>query len=315
MAQSTKQSTKKRAKKRKVKFKNSLTPVAIVLGILVMLMAALFLLCVLFFAPKHRSVHTQDSTPEAVTVDPDAPEAATEPGTTSPTATEPPSLPYSELAAECFGEENGFKTYRSKELTAKLGIDVSSHQGWIDWQAVLDSGIEYAMIRAGYRGYSEGDTNQDDFFQYNIEYATALGLDVGVYYFSQALTEEEAIAEAKEVLALVDGYELSYPIYFDWETVTGDEARTDTISSSEVTACALAFCQTIEEAGYEAGIYFNLSTATQLFRLTELKDYDFWLAEYRDTPSYPFEIDMWQYTDAGTVPGIEASVDLNLSFK
>ena len=315
MAQSTKQSTKKRAKKRKLKFKNSLTPVAIVLGILVTLMAVLFLLALLFFSPKHRRVHTGDSVPETVTVDPDSPEAAAAPGAKSPTATEPPSRPYSERAVECFGEENGFKTYRSEELTAKLGIDVSSHQGWIDWQAVADSGVEYAMIRAGYRGYSEGETNADEYFEYNIEYATALGMDVGVYFFSQALTEEEAVAEAKEVLAMVEGYELSYPIYFDWETVTGDEARTDTISSSEVTACALAFCKTIEEAGYDAGIYFNLSTATQLLRLTDLKDYDFWLAEYRDTPSYPFAIDMWQYTDAGTVPGIEASVDLNLSFK
>lgn len=315
MAQSTKQPTKKRAKSRKPKFKNSLTPVAIVLGILVALMAVLFLLCVLFFAPKHRVIHTQEAVSEAAAVNPDDPDAPAAPGVKAPTATDPPSLPFSELAEECFGEENGYKTYQSEALTAKIGIDVSSHQGWIDWQAVADSGVDYAMIRAGYRGYSEGETNQDDFFEYNIGYATALGIDVGVYFFSQALTEEEAIAEAKEVLAMVEGYELSYPIYFDWETVTGDEARTDTISSSEVTACALAFCKTIEDAGYDAGVYFNLSTATQLLRLTDLKDYDFWLAEYRDTPSYPFAVNMWQYTDAGTVPGIDANVDLNLSFE
>ncbi len=315
MAQSTKQPTKKRAKSRKPRFKNSLTPVAIVLGILVALMAVLFLLVLLFFSPKHRVVHTPDGTVETTIVDPADPDAPAAPDAQTPTATDPPSLPFSELAAECFGEENGYKTYESKSLTAKLGIDVSSHQGWIDWQAVADSDVDYAMIRAGYRGYSEGETNQDEFFQYNMEYAAALGIDVGVYFFSQALTEEEAVTEAKEVLAMVEGYDLAYPIYFDWETVTGDEARTDTISSSEVTACALAFCKTIEEAGYDAGIYFNLSTATQLLRLTDLKDYDFWLAEYRDTPSYPFAVNMWQYTDAGTVPGIEGSVDLNLSFR
>lgn len=315
MAQSTKQQKKTKAPKGKPKFKNSLTPVAIVLGILVVLMAVLFLLCALLFSPQRRQ-HTPDPAPEGSTWTAAEPEDPTDPDVQAPTVSEGPSLPFSTLTAECFGEENGYKTYQSKDLTAKLGIDVSSHQGWIDWQAVSDSGlVDYAILRAGYRGYSQGETNQDEFFQYNLEYATALGMDVGVYYFSQALTEEEAIAEAEEVLSMVEGYTLAYPIYFDWEIVTDSNARTATISSSELTACARAFCETIEEAGYEAGIYFNLSTATQLYRLSELMDYDFWLAEYRDTPSYPFEINMWQYTDAGTLPGINEYVDLNLSFR
>lgn len=297
MAQSTKPRTKKKTQKRKPKFKNSLTPVAIVLGILVALMASLFLLCLVFFAPKEKasgnSTENQDISP----------------------ATAAPSLPFSELAAECFGTENGYKTYHSDTLTAALGIDVSSHQGWIDWQAVAESDVDYAMLRCGYRGYSQGETNQDEYFAYNLESATAVGLDVGVYYFSQALTEAEAIAEAQEVLAMVEGYSLAYPIYFDWETVEDTSARTSTISSSELTACALAFCRTIEDAGYKAGVYFNLSTATRLYKLYELRDYDFWLAEYQDIPSYPFAIDMWQYTDSGQVPGISTNVDLNLSFR
>lgn len=297
-------------------------PVVVVLGILVALMASLFLLCLLFFIP--RSMRAPDASSAetpilsfgSLTRKKDKanskPKTGKEPETE---ITEDDSMPPSELAAECFGTENGYKTYNSETLSADLGVDVSSYQGWIDWEAVAGSGVDYAILRAGYRGYSHGDTKADDYFPYNLEAATAAGLDVGVYYFSQALTEEEAVAEAQEVLALVEGYELSYPIYFDWETVESSNARTDTISSTELTACARAFCETIEAAGYQAGIYFNLSTAFQLYHLGELLDYEFWLAEYRDTPTYPFKIHMWQYTDAGTVPGINANVDLNLSFR
>ncbi len=231
----------------------------------------------------------------------------------SPSITQ--TLPPSTLVAECFGQENGYKTYESPSLTADLGIDVSSHQGWIDWQAVAASDIDYAIIRAGFRGYSDGGTNQDDYFTYNIENAIANGLDVGIYFFSQALNEEEAKAEANEVLEMVSGYNLKYPIYFDWEPVEDNTARTATISSSELTRCAQAFCRTIENAGYEAGVYFNLSIAVHLYQLFDLKDYDFWLAEYQDVPSYPFAIDMWQYTNEGSVPGISTAVDLNLSFR
>ena len=298
MAQSTKPRTKKKTRKQKPKFKNSLTPVAIILGILVALMASLFLLCLLFFSPKGTAPDASNAQNEEISF-----------------ATAAPSLPFSDLAVDCFGMENGYKTYQSETVTATLGIDVSSHQGWIDWQAVAESDVDYAMLRCGYRGYSQGETNQDEYFAYNLEYAAATGLDIGVYYFSQALTEEEAIAEAEEVLAMVEGYSLAYPIYFDWETVEDPSARTATISGSELTACALAFCRTIEAAGYEAGVYFNLSTATRLYHLYELRDYDFWLAEYQETPSYPFAIDMWQYTDAGQVPGISTDVDLNLSFR
>ena len=114
---------------------------------------------------------------------------------------------------------------------------------------------------------------------------------------------------------MVSGYDLRYPIYFDWEPIEDPDARTATISATELTQCAQAFCSTIEEAGYEAGVYFNLSLAMNLYHLYELKDYDFWLAEYQDVPSYPFAIDMWQYTNEGTVPGISTDVDLNLSFQ
>lgn len=289
------QTTNRRRHRKKRRSRQQTSPVVMLL----ILLASLMLLLLLF-----RLLFGQES-PQ--------PQEPVETELTSPVVTQ--TLPPSTLTAECFGLENGYKTYQSSTVTADLGIDVSSHQGWIDWQAVADSDVDFAMIRAGFRGYSDGGTNQDEYFAYNIESATACGLDVGIYYFSQALNEEEAIAEANQVLELVSGYELTYPIYFDWEPIDEAAARTDTISGSELTRCAQAFCSTIENAGYEAGIYFNLSLAVHLYHLYELKDYDFWLAEYQDTPSFPFAIQMWQYSNEGTVPGITDAVDLNLSFR
>lgn len=286
MANTTSKKRRKRKKKR-----GSMNPAVILLLFLAVLMALLFLLFHLLLG--------QHETPPPVE--------------TAPTVTE--TLPPSQLLTECFGTENGYKTYVSDALTAALGVDVSSHQGQIDWQAVADSGVDFAIIRAGFRGYGDGSTNVDDYFQSNLEGAMAAGLDVGVYFFSQALTEEEAVAEAAQVIALVSDYHLAYPIYFDWEPIDEDSARTATISGSEVTRCAAAFCRTVESAGYEAGVYFNLSNAVSLFHLYELKEYDFWLAEYQDTPSFPFAIHMWQYTESGSVPGIGEDVDLNLSFR
>ena len=230
--------------------------------------------------------------------------------TAIPEKTLPPSL----LDAACFGSENGFKTYHSDDLKARLGIDVSVYQGEIDWEAVAQSDVDFAILRAGYRGYEEGETGVDEYFTYNLEQASACGVDLGVYFFSQALTEEEARNEALTVLELVKGYELKYPIYFDWEPVSDGDARTASISSTELTRCARAFCYTIESAGYRAGIYFNLDLASHYYHLKDLSDYSFWLAEYQDTPSFPYAFDMWQYTNQGDVPGIDTIVDMNLSF-
>ena len=232
--------------------------------------------------------------------------------TASPVATQ--TLPPSELVASCFSTSGGYKTYSSPTLTAELGIDVSEHQGEIDWAAVASGDVDFVILRAGYRGYTDGALHEDACFQDNIQGAMENGLQVGVYYFSQAITQDEAIQEAQAVLELVSGYNLQYPIYFDWETIDNDTARTDTISATELTACALAFCQTIESAGYQAGVYFNLSQAAHLYHLYDLRDYNLWLAEYQDTPSFPYAIDMWQYTSQGSVPGISTTVDINLSF-
>lgn len=234
--------------------------------------------------------------------------------TAPPVMTPQPTLPPSTLQTEAFGYENGYKSYITPSLTAEFGLDISSHQGWIDWNTVAESGVDYVILRAGYRGYSDGYLYEDEYFRYNLESCIAAGLDVGIYYFSQAITPEEAKEEAQHVIKLLDGYSPEYPVFFDWEPVTKAVARTDTITMSELTACAKAFCETIEKAGHESGVYFNLSMASGYF-LYDLMGYDFWLAEYQEVPSFPHAIQMWQYSCEGSVPGISTTVDLNLSFK
>ena len=230
-------------------------------------------------------------------------------------SSQPPEelLPKNDYDLEAFSEQNGFLTYDDGTRTANLGVDVSVYQGQIDWQAVREAGVEFAIIRLGYRGYTSGGLYLDDYYLQNIEGAQAAGLQTGVYFFSQAINEEEARDEAEYVLQWVDGYDVSLPVFYDWELTT-QEARTAGMDPETVTACAAAFCQTIEEAGWDAGVYFGQHTGYQLLNLLELQDYAFWLAEYADTPSFRYQFTWWQYTESGTVPGIETPVDLNLRF-
>lgn len=209
---------------------------------------------------------------------------------------------------------NGFLTYSDGGITSYAGIDVSEHQAEIDWDAVTASGVDFAMIRVGYRGYTAGTISADPYFQQNIEGALAAGIKVGVYFFSQAVTTEEAVEEADFVLSLIDGYDVSYPIAFDWELVQDESARTNELTSEELTACTIAFCDRISEAGYQPIIYFNQMAGYTHFLLTDLNHYDFWLAEYNQTPNFLFSFHMWQYSSTGTVDGINEPVDLNISF-
>ncbi len=235
--------------------------------------------------------------------------------TQSGNPSQPPGelLPKNDYDLEAFSEQDGFLSYDDGTRTASLGVDVSVYQGQIDWQAVCEAGVEFAIIRLGYRGYTSGGLYLDDYYLQNIEGALAAGLQTGVYFFSQAINEEEAREEAEYVLQWVDGYDVSLPVFYDWELTT-QEARTAGMDSETVTACAAAFCQTIEEAGRDAGVYFGQHTGYQLLNLLELQDYAFWLAEYADTPSFRYQFTWWQYTESGKVPGVETPVDLNLRF-
>ena len=209
-------------------------------------------------------------------------------------------------------EENGWITYEKNGRKALTGIDVSVYQGDIDWEAVAQSGVEFAIIRLGYRGYSQGAIQLDRNFEQNMRGALEAGLDVGVYCFSQATTVLEAEEEADFVLELIDGYDLTYPVVFDWENITYDTARTDGIDSQTLTALADAFCRRVEEAGYQPMIYFNQYLAYLMYDLEGITQWPFWLAEYNETPGFYYTFQMWQYTDAGQVDGIQGEVDLNL---
>lgn len=241
-------------------------------------------------------------------------ESAMKPGPEpTETATEPmPTLPPNPYSAQDFAYDGrGYLSLTSGEY--QLGIDVSDHQHQIDWHQVAGAGIEFAFIRIGYRGYSEGGIYADECAGDNLRQAKAAGLQVGAYFYSQALNAEEAAEEAAFCVEFLQNYEIDLPVVFDWEYVS-EEARTGAMDPVTLTQCAQTFCSAIENAGYEAMLYFNPHLAEDYYLLPELQAYPFWLAMYTDQMTYPSKIDCWQYTDAGTVPGIEGGVDINLRF-
>lgn len=206
-----------------------------------------------------------------------------------------------------FGEDG--KLLKSQE---QKGIDVSKWQGTIDWNAVANAGIDFAIIRAGNRGSSTGVLIEDPSFKKNIEGATKAGIKVGVYIYSQAITEAEAIEEASMAISLVSGYKLHLPIYFDTEKIAG--GRANSLSVSDRTAITKAFCETIRNAGYMPGIYSNYYWLRDNLNMSQLEMYSVWVAHYADKCGYPGKYDMWQYTSSGSVPGINGRVDLNISY-
>lgn len=194
------------------------------------------------------------------------------------------------------------------------GIDVSRHQGKIDWAAVAADGIDFAVMRVGYRGSSEGTLNIDDRFVENINGALAEGIEVGVYFFSQAITEAEALQEAEYVLNIIDGYDLKYPVFFDWEPSEDEAARSFNIDYAQITRFAEIFCERIEKAGYKSGIYFNSVQGYLHYDLSSFDDTCLWLAEYSTTPNFYYNYHIWQYTNKGKVDGINGDVDINICF-
>lgn len=210
--------------------------------------------------------------------------------------------------------DDGGVTYTDPLYTVRQGIDISSHNGDVDWEGVAQGGIEFAVIRTGWRGYTEGSLNEDTKAKYNIDSAHENGLDVGVYFYSQAITPAEAVEEAMLCLKVLDGRALELPIYYDWELPEQEHARTRDPDGDVLTECALAFCQTIENAGYEAGVYFYTSLALDTYDLEQLADYPFWLGQPGTVPDFPHEMGIWQYSCTGTVPGVSTVTDRNLMF-
>lgn len=190
------------------------------------------------------------------------------------------------------------------------GIDVSKFQGSIDWNAVKADGITFAIIRCGYRGYGSGALVEDSTYRRNIQGAINAGLRVGVYFYSQAINEAEAVEEASMVLSLVSGYSLPLGVYYDTESVGG--GRANALSAAERTACAVAFCETIRSAGYSAGVYSYASWFYNALNFANISKYNIWIAQYRDTLSFSYKHNIWQYTGSGSVKGISKPVDMNI---
>ena len=194
-----------------------------------------------------------------------------------------------------------------------MGIDVSKHNGNIDWNAVKNSGVSFVIIRCGYRGSATGVLVEDPMFRSNIKGAKAAGLKVGVYFFCQAVNEVEAVEEASMAVSLVSGYGLDMPIFLDVESAQG--GRGDKISKETRTAVCRAFCATVQDSGYSAGIYANKTWLNEKINIGSLTSYKIWLAQYASAPTYTTtQYDMWQYSSKGRISGISTDVDLNIRY-
>ena len=198
------------------------------------------------------------------------------------------------------------------------GVDVSFYQRYVMWNQVKASGIDFAMIRAGFRGYgSSGSMNLDPYFETNLKNAALNGLDIGIYFYSQAITVEEAIEEADFVLNLLKTYniEIKYPIAIDTERTPGGTGRADALSAEQRTDICIAFCERIEQAGYKSMIYANKDWLLNNLNLNRLSDYDIWLAHYTNETDFKYAYTMWQYTSTGAINGIIGNVDMNYCYK
>ncbi len=198
------------------------------------------------------------------------------------------------------------------QSSGNRGIDVSKYQGNIDWGAVAASGINFAIIRVGYRGSSSGALVQDPYFKKNISGATKAGIKVGLYFFTQAVNEAEAVEEASMAMSLASGYKVTYPIFIDTESASN--GRANGLSKSARTAVVKAFCQTIRNGGYKAGVYASKSWYANQLNASALNGYCIWVAQYNSSCTYSGKYDMWQYSSKGSVSGIKGNVDMNISY-
>lgn len=212
--------------------------------------------------------------------------------------------------------EEGLMQYvENGAVTSHKGIDVSKYQGTIDWAAVKEEGIEYAFIRLGLRGYESAKIVLDEYYEANMKGANSAGVAAGVYFFTQAVTVEEAKEEADFVIEHLAGYDVSCPVVFDVERISGGKGRADQLTKEERTDITIAFCEAVKAAGYTPMIYGNVVCFTRLLDMTKLNDYEKWYAFYDDYMYMPYNVSCWQYTEKGLVDGIPGNVDLNISFK
>ncbi len=222
-------------------------------------------------------------------------------------------VPVSTLTEDDFeAGEDGIPVYTGEAYDTRLGIDVSFYQGDIDWQKVAEQGVEFAMIRCGYRGSSEGELFVDEKFEQNMQGAIDAGLDVGVYFFSQSLGAIEAAEEALFVLDLIKDYAITMPVAFDWEPLEG--SRAEDIDRDELTASALVFCEMVKDAGYTPCVYLYRYIAYYDYELSRLAGIPLWIGAPGSTLDFYYEAAIWQFSFTSRLEGIDADVDMNLQF-
>ena len=195
-----------------------------------------------------------------------------------------------------------------------MGIDVSRYQKDIDFSRIKEQGIDFVMIRVGARGYKNGNIVMDEYFEKNLNSAIEAGLDVGVYFYSQAINVSEAEEEANIVLAAIAEKKITYPVAFDMEYVENDTSRIDTLTRDEKTLITAAFVNKIKEAGYRPMIYGNKEWLLKRIDVSKFTTSAFWLSQDDEHPDYPYKYDIWQYTTEGEIYGIDGAVDMDICF-
>lgn len=278
-----------------------------VLGLIALCCLMLFLVMAILCVPYYGAGAAQLSEPEPTV----ATEETTEPIPEETTeATIPPEAnPYNKWDFQ-YNHRNYILCTKQNSYP---GIDVSFYQHDINWKKVKDAGIQFAMIRLGIRGWGmAGKLVEDEYAQQNLKGAKEAGLAIGAYFFSQATTIDEVDDEISFLLSILGDTRLDLPLVLDWERIGEPDSRTKDMDRRTLTDLLLHYCQEVEKLGYQPMIYFNPNQAKTLLYLNELEDYPFWLAFYTDRMTYPFRVEMWQYTEKGTIDGIEGNVDINV---
>lgn len=199
---------------------------------------------------------------------------------------------------------------------SRVGVDISKHNGQVNFNSIKAAGVDYVMLRLGARGYSTGQLSLDDNFVENMEAAIEAGLDIGVYFYSQAISQDEVMQEANFVIQNLEPYRahITYPVAYDMEKVANDTARIDGLSRDDKTAIAATFLSGMQAAGYIPMVYGNKEWLIKNIDLAKLQDYDVWLSQEQDIPDYPYQFAMWQYTTTGVLNGVTGDASLNLCF-
>jgi GH25 family lysozyme M1 (1,4-beta-N-acetylmuramidase) len=210
--------------------------------------------------------------------------------------------------------ENGLLTYKDSKRESVKGVDLSKYNGTVDFAKLKEAGVGFAMLRLASRGYGSGKISLDEKFVEYAQNAQVAGIQIGAFFYSQAVNENEAVEEANYIVGAISGFNVKYPVAIDIERVSGDEARTDKLTNKERTSIVKMFCDTVKGYGYKPIIYASSEMLVGGLDLKELQDYDVWLADEKIPTEYPYRFGMWQYNTKGHIDGITGDIDLDISF-